>query len=433
MGRANDAARALGRWREAATFALLLAALLAVAWGHRATPAVSWMNQVDLQAFRTAADVKEYMAGLRTGIPPLLAVLELSWWVRFRDLSAFTDVLYPVCVALGFALAVRAVPGWPATASLGRTLAAGIAAVFLAGQGIRVHAGNPALYDAVFGVLLVAYLAASGAWSRTERARWMAIAGMALALMELTRPFVLYLLPVFLLVEIHRIKGAAHGRGRALAALVLPVALLSGGWHLHLYRAHDGQVAWTNISGFNLQRAWEDFDPAIGDAPRVTPLPGTVDRWADLNTDESHRRSEALKSLIASKISSDPAGAAAHALGRVLAFGSAPTKIYHHDPQGAGVAFYRAAVVALNLVVLIHVSARGAALLMRGRCPWLDARWWPGAAVAAIALVAALGEKGEEARFVFSILPALLAAACLALDDVPRAASLRARRAEATP
>jgi hypothetical protein len=414
-----------------ATLALLLGALLAVTWGHRATPAVSWMNQVDLQAFRTAADVREYMAGLRTGIPPLLAVLELSWWVRFRDLSAFTDVLYPICVALAFALAVRAVPGWQAT-SPGRALAVGTTAVFLAGQGIRVHAGNPALYDAVFGVLLVAYLAASGAWTRTGRPRWMAAAGTALALMELTRPFVLYLLPVLLLVETHRIRGAARGRGRALAFLVLPVALLSGGWHLHLYRAHDGQVAWTNISGFNLQRAWEDFDPAIGDAPRVEPLPGTVDRWADLNTDEFHRRSEALKSLIASKILNDPAGAAAHAFGRVLAFGSAPTKIYHHDPQGVGVAIYRAAVVALNLVVLIHVSARGAALLLRGRCPWLDPRWWPGAAVAAIAIVAALGEKGEEARFVFSILPALLAAACLALDEVPRVAALRARRAEAT-
>jgi hypothetical protein len=41
--------------------------------------------------------------------------------------------------------------------------------------------------------------------------------------------------------------------------------------------------------------------------------------------------------------------------------------------------------------------------------------WWLGGAVIAVAATTAIGEKGEEARFVYAILPALLAAAGQAL------------------
>ena len=98
----------------------------------------------------------------------------------------------------------------------------------------------------------------------TDQANGLAGCGRAcLALLELTRPFMIFLLPLFLVVEWHRIYLHAPRRQSALAAFLLPVVVLSGGWHLHLFLAHDHQIAWTNISGYNLQRAWEDFDPEI--------------------------------------------------------------------------------------------------------------------------------------------------------------------------
>ena len=95
----------------------------------------------------------------------------------------------------------------------------------------------------------------------------------------------------------------------------------SGGWHLHLYLAHDHQIAWTNISGYNLQRAWEDFDPEIRGVRRLDRLPrvreGKDELWANLNTSEVYHDSEALKALVVRKILDDPVRAAGHILDRL--------------------------------------------------------------------------------------------------------------------
>ena len=121
-----------------------------------------------------------------------------------------------------------------------------------------MHAGNPANYDPLFALLLLGYFLLIDAWERTPPCELAGGAGLCLSMLELLRPFMIYLLPLFLLVEWHRIHLKAPRCGLALTAFLLPVVVLSGGWHLHLYLAHDHQITWTNISGYNLQRAWED-------------------------------------------------------------------------------------------------------------------------------------------------------------------------------
>ena len=68
-----------------------------------------------------------------------------------------------------------------------------------------MHAGNPANYDPLFALLLLGYFLLIGAWERSRHAGWLAAAGLCLSLLELTRPFMIFLLPLFLLVEWHRI------------------------------------------------------------------------------------------------------------------------------------------------------------------------------------------------------------------------------------
>ena len=228
--------------------------------------------------------------------------------------------------------------------------------VFLANRGAEVHAGNPANYDPLFALLLLGYFLLIDAWERRRHPVWLAAAGLCLSLLELTRPFMIFLLPLFLLVEWHRIHLNAPRRGLALAAFLLPVVVLSGGWHLHLYLAHDHQITWTNISGYNLQRAWEDFDPEIRAVQHLDQLPRNGELWADLNTTEIYMRSEELKRMIIGKIRENPAGAAAHVVDRLATFVSSPTRIYGHDPQGLGIEIYRKLVSALVLLLPVLCS-----------------------------------------------------------------------------
>ncbi len=292
--------------------------------------------------------------------------------------------------------------------------------VFLANRGAEVHAGNPANYDPLFALLLLGYFLLIDAWERSRHPVWLAAAGLCLSLLELTRPFMIFLLPLFLLVEWHRIHLNAPRRGPALAAFLLPVVVLSGGWHLHLYLAHDHQIAWTNISGYNLQRAWEDFDPEIRAVQHLDQLPRNGELWADLNTTEIYMRSEELKRMIIGKIRENPAGAAAHVVNRLATFVSSPTRMYGHDPQGLGIEIYRKLVSALVLLLPAYVAVSTVSLLRRRQWPWLDRRWWLAASTLSIALLVTLGEQGEEARFLFTILPMLLAVAGFAVDDLTR-------------
>jgi hypothetical protein len=393
--------------------ALTFIAFLVPVWGYTATSSVSWMVMLDLESFRSAADVWSYLVDLRTGIPPVLSALELLWWVQFRDLTLFSDVLYPITIALAFTLALTLQPMRPL-----RRFALLLAGVFLANRGAEVHAGNPANYDPLFALLLLGYFQLIEAWDRHRHPVWLAAAGLCLSLLELTRPFMIFLLPLFLLVEWHRIHLNAPRRGLALAAFLLPVLMISGVWHLHLYLAHDHQITWTNISGYNLQRAWEDFDPEIGAVQHLDQLPRNGELWADLNTTEIYMRSEELKRMIIGKIQEKPAAAAIHVVDRLATFASSPTRIYGHDPQGLGIEIYRKLVSALVLLLPAYVAVSTITLLRRRQWPWLDRSWWLAASTLSIALLVTLGEQGEEARFLFTILPMLLAVAGFAFGDL---------------
>jgi 4-amino-4-deoxy-L-arabinose transferase-like glycosyltransferase len=405
-------------------FALTFIAFLVPVWGYTATTSVTWMRMLDLDSFRSAADVWSYLVNLRTGIPPVLSALELLWWVQFRDLTLFSVILYPITIALAFTLALVLQPVRPL-----HRAALVLVGVFLANRGAEVHAGNPANYDPLFAFLLLGYFLLIGTWERGRRPVWLAAAGLSLSLLELTRPFMIFLLPLFLLVEWHRIHLNAHRRRLAVAAFLLPVVALSGGWHMHLFLAHDHQIAWTNISGYNLQRAWEDLDPEIRAVQHLDQLPRNGALWADLNTTEIYMRSEELKRMIVGKIRENPAGAAAHVMNRLATFVSSPTEMYGHNPQGLDIEVYRKLVSALVLLLPFYVVVSAVSLLRRRRWPWLERRWWLAASTLLIALLVTLGEQGEEGRFLFTILPMLLAVAGFVIDDLTRRVRAGERRA----
>ena len=101
-----------------------------------------------------------------------------------------------------------------------------------------MHAGNPANYDPLFALLLLGYFLLIDAWERRRHPVWLAAAGLCLSLLELTRPFMIFLLPLFLLVEVAShppqraparacaggLPAAGGGAVRRLASASLPCA-----------------------------------------------------------------------------------------------------------------------------------------------------------------------------------------------------------------
>jgi hypothetical protein len=122
--------------------------------------------------------------------------------------------------------------------------------------------------------------------------------------------------------------------------------------------------------------------------------------------------------MIIGKIRENPAGALAHVVDRLATFVSSPTKMYGHDPQGLDIEIYRKLMSALVLLLPIYVVVSTISLLRRRQWPWLDQRWWLASSTLSIALLVTLGEQGEEARFLFTILPMLLAVGGFAIDDL---------------
>lgn len=399
-------------WRPVLKLISVFSLFLLPVWGYRGDPSVYWMHVIELESFNSPCDVWTYLFALRTGIPPLLSSLELLWWVEFQDLTFFSNIIYPVTIALGFTLAVMIQPARPLP-----VLIVFFVGLLLAFQGVKVHTRNPAIYDPLFGALLLIYFALINARSHLYCISLNFLSGLVLTMLELTRPFMVFLLPIFVLVEFHRISCKVQHPFRAIIAFSLPLILISGAWHLHLHIAHDGQIAWTNISGYNLKRAWNDFHPEIRKEPNVDELPHRANgMWADLNRKEVYHSSQAVKKIIITKISAEPTRAAAYAYQRVADFINNPTRINEFNPKNFKFNIYRILIISLEYMVIINVFIGAVLLFCQKRWPWSEDNWWFGACIFLVILLVAIGEKGEEGRFLFSVAPAMLAVVGLKLD-----------------
>ena len=97
--------------------------------------------------------------------------------------------------------------------------------------------------------------------------------------------------------------------------------------------------------------------------------------------------------------------------------------------KGPGIEVYRKLMSVLVLLLPAYVVVSTILLLRRRQWPWLDRRWWLAASTLSIALLVTLGEQGEEARFLFTILPMLLAVAGFGLMIWPKSFGAGERRA----
>jgi hypothetical protein len=379
-------------------------------------PATNWMGIYDPSDFPTAASLAAFVLDLRIPVPAPFAVAEALTYQLAGSTALVTVVGYRAAMVGGFALAL-----YLAARSNWRVALSFAACTLFVWGTVKVHPSNPQVYDVYFPAFVLLWIAFEGWAVSTHTSDSSALilatfSGVFLAMAELTRPFFVVLLPFTLA------GSAVHlaGRRRALAlSLVLPVLLISGGWHVHMWLDH-GQLFWSNHGGFNLAHAWRQVvaPPPLLPEPNDAPIaPG---RLKNLNTDAHTENSERLTAAVTRYAASHPAVALTLGLTRVSVYLSGPVPAEAMAIPAAGLSLYRWSMAVGLVYLVVEMAAGGVVVLWHGPGA---ARLWahPGGLLVLTAfgsmVLQALGSAVEEARMVLALLPMVAALPGLGVAD----------------
>ncbi|MEO0469424.1 MAG: hypothetical protein AAF206_07390 [Bacteroidota bacterium] len=415
-------------------------------WLHEekftAYTATRWMNIFGFGQFEQTTDLWQYLKELRTGIPPVLSWLEIR---SFLQAGRMEDIHWLIRNAYQFAmiamLLLSALWGkWEKSRWLYVLL---ISAILLPAIAI-VHKGNAQIYDVMLPFFLMLHLVGVY-WGRKwfdKGKGWKIVgmglaifAGLSLSLAELSRPFMLAVVPFVLLHHFFQDKST---RKSFLIVLLLPVLLVSGGWHIKLMIYNQGQLIWSNHGGCNLANAWAPvIDHQALNAkiqPEEPPLVDNQWTWDNINTQIHTDNCKEMQRAVVQGILKHPGKAFAHISGKAWRFLLVRTDMYAYDPQGWQIDAYRWIVrlLYLNLIVLLLVYLRRAwkkpAILLSEAFLLLFL-------AAFLTFMPIIGENGEEARFLVSIVPLLVASGMLGLKELQSLRSTldKTKDAEARP
>lgn len=385
--------------------------VILVAWSFhvvqflQARPATLWMNMYWFSDIKGWGGLLEFLKELRTGIPPALATIEIisdiliqsvKWWIRDG---------YHVLIVMMFALPLYLVRGkW-----LDALIAWGLGLVFVAAMA-RISPGNPELYDAALGAFIMCYLVISQLSFRKTIRPWIGkllavSAGFFLAMIELARPFMLVLLPMLVAWNVYHYWPARH----RVVYFLVPVLLLSGGWHLKLLTLNKGQVLWSNHSGSNLSGAWhpivdwEHLDTVL--LPEEPPIHKPL--WKNLNTDTHTYNSQLRKQAVWDAMQKKPQQSWDHLVRQFFIFTGVRTNIYKHDPQGPLITIYRwSGRILFGLLGLLLAAAL--VRILRNPKKIFETESVILIFAAYISFIPIIGDTNEEARFLFPVLPLLM-------------------------
>lgn len=371
----------------------------------RSIPSTSWMFMHHPEDFKEAswADIFSFLWGLHTGIPPLLSGLELVC-VKFTGTADLVTIyLYRAGLIGVYCLAML----MARNTHFRYGLSVVTSSVFLYST-VLIHPGIPLGYDVFFPVFFLLFATfLQVACHRNEQIDGVSpaiMAGFFISMTELSRPFVVYWMPVLLFMSWRMLRGQRKSWWGFLA----PIILISGFWHVHLYVTFK-QITFTNHSGVNLSRGWPQisYPPRINETAGITVKPG---RWFDRNTEVHTLNSRILEREVFKYWMGHPVASARHMLVRLKTLLSARTQLYSHDPHSWIFQFYGPLVWLTSAIMLGSLFFHGWMLWTRKEgIDWKHDG--SDVIVTGFALyclsILAIGEAGEEARLLISVLPFL--------------------------
>jgi len=445
---ADQTTRELTWWRTQGAQRIGIAAFILFAYlqtiGLQGRPGIMWMNiyfPEDLLSLNLS-EILDFFRDLRTGIPPAQALVEIGTlqYAGGDGLRVLMGDLYRLSLIASYVIAIRLSSGQSRLQSLLFWAALVLSAIFLRST-VLIHPQNAQLTDVVYPALIVLFVALLSKAIRNHQypaaAAYALLSGLCLSLAELTRPFVLLLLPVIVIggaAALFRRRDLSPRRRAALACLFLaPLLILSGGWHLKLASLNGGQIFWSNYSGYNLANAWPPLERSISTEglPGGPDPPLRSDRWENRNTQGTYEASAELqRRWLHDIVLAQPAYTAAHSFYRIWDLLSVHTSAIsiQNKPELTDpiFPFYRTGVWLCCVVLLLRI-----ALLVRqiASARSLLPLATPSSLLALVTLgsivLTAIGDHAEEGRFLIMLLPCFVA--LLTVDSSTSALPHRAR------
>jgi peptidoglycan/LPS O-acetylase OafA/YrhL len=394
------------------------------------TPALLWCGVFSLKDFDSLKAIPDFLRNLMVPVPVVLGVSEIldqtitgnTWLVDALGYRLALVGSYLVAVLLAPRTRVGFVSGV-------------VASLVLLWCTVVVHPVNPQVYDIYYAFFLIGFVGALDALRRSRGSRQAApglTAGFCLSMAELSRPFVIYMMPLLLGMALVSLRGV---RRRVVVAFVLPLLLFSGGWHVYIAFAH-GQLAWTSQGGFNLARAWPYDGPVSLIAEPGGQNPGSL-----LNTPEHLENNRRMMGAVVTYAVHHPLSTWVTFLQRVRLLLTPQTMLMlpmpadwphplHVDHWILGM---YGPMVWLACLCVLHRSVRQ--LRRRRLAAPLEGPANQANVIAVLStLFLACGEHGEQARFVLSVLPFFAVVVAAELDaQVPALAVSREVEVEHGP
>ena len=394
----------------AAGFAVFLVVAIVLVWNMgRAMRVVEWMNIYRIEDFKSFGDAFPWIADLRIPIPPNLALLEISEYRLLGSTDISTGLLYKAYVLTAYSCVLLL-----AYPSRLRFVISGLLGWLFIFATKLIHPGNPMLYDATAPALFMLFVLLLKVGSEAQRNRnaitLLVFAGVALSMLDLTRPYIVLLLPFILVFAYFRIASL-----RRFAYFLIPIVIISGTWHTHLAVAHR-QMTSSNHFGVNMWRCWNSKVPPLAKPVKEDDAQLAEGRWPNLNNPQHLKNSLRLRKKIVRYILDHPGDALQFMAKRVWIFTKGETAIYVHKPSHLLLAVYSPVVRMTSLWMIIGFFAFviGFGWLVATRRSRLRA--YLGDVDNLILFVGfasifilATGEIEEEARMVISVLPLLAA------------------------
>jgi hypothetical protein len=370
----------------------------------RGTDSISWMTIYGVNDFNSFSKIIHYVKNLMVPIPILLSLTEIVTFNIFGSTSFITTICYRIALVLCYILAI-----YLSSSSRSKMLlSAAIGFVFLWGT-VIIHPGNPQTYDIFFPFFVLLYISSQkyavsqlDSLNFSKKVALICFAsGFFLSMAELMRPFVFFSLPLLLFCSYQALRKFPK---KYFFYFLIPIALFSGTWHFYIAFQH-GQITWTNHSGYNLARAWEMVDlPML--IPETHNQPLGPDRWVNLNTTEHYQNSQIIQKAIFEYILTHPIQSIRNFAYRVYQMAHVKTSIYTYEPNHWILYVYRPLVgmgcfwLFINFLLLSIGFARYRRLQIFGV---------PENILIIITTlylcILTVGEAGEEARFLISLLP----------------------------
>jgi hypothetical protein len=199
-------------------------------------------------------------------------------------------------------------------------------------------------------------------------------------------------------------------RWREIAMVILPVFLISGVWHTHLWITHQ-QILWSNHGGFNLALAWPQVDTSQTVlVPELNNEPVAVGRWPNINTEEHALNSQLLSAEVFRYIRDNPIDSFRYLGLRYLDFfveagpmhkSTRPVMIVFNGYIHFGLAYIS---VNLTTLILYLISSKMRLIKLLGNIDNMIIF-----IASSTLFITAIGSAVEESRLVLSAIPLITA------------------------